>query len=90
MEPSDNKIRARCDKCAQSMNTLTGSKRDSNTQPELMSPKPDKISRSTPMGEIEDQEDPMENMDLDGKGSTSYAEIVSRSIIEEEDKEILY
>src|SRR5205085_8864018 len=45
MEPSDNKIRARCDKCAQSMNTLTGSKRDSNTQPELMSPKPDKISR---------------------------------------------
>src|SRR5205085_787654 len=31
----------------------------------------------------EDQEDPMENMDLDGKGSTSYAEIVSRSIIPE-------
>jgi len=76
-----DKIRARCDKCAQSMNTLTGSKRDSNTQPELMSPKPDKISRS--IIEEEDQEDPMENMDLDGKGSTSYAEIVSRSIVPE-------
>jgi len=85
MEPSDNKIRARCDKCAQSMNTLTGSKRDSNTQPELMSPKPDKISRSTPMEEIEeeDQDDPMENMDLNGKGSASYAEIVSKSIAPE-------
>jgi len=82
MEPSDNKIRARCDKCAQSMNTLTGSKRDSNTQPELMSPKPDKISRSI-IEEEEDQEDPMEKMDLDGKGSTSYAEIVSRSIAPE-------
>src|SRR3989440_9549208 len=84
MEPSDNKIRARCDKCAQSMNTLTESKRDSNTQPELMSPKSDKILRLTPMEEIEeDQEDPMEDMDLDGKGSTSYAEIVSRSIVPE-------
>src|SRR5207244_13001667 len=71
----------------QRMNKLTETKQDSNTQPELMSPKPDKISRSTPMGEIEekDQEDPMEKMDLDGKGSTSYAEIVLRSIIEEEE-----
>jgi len=56
MEPSDNKIRARCDKCAQNMKTLTGSKRNSNTQPELISPKPDKISRSTPMEEIEEED----------------------------------
>src|ERR1051325_9069580 len=89
MEPSDNRTRARYDECAQSMK---GPKRDSNTQPELMSPKPKKISRSTPKEEKEDQEtqyspaftpeDPMEDMDLDGKGSTSYAEIVSRSIPE--------
>src|ERR1043166_6834287 len=42
MEPSDNKTRARCDECAQSMRS---EERDSNTQPELMSPKPEKISR---------------------------------------------
>ena len=81
MEPSDNKIRARCGKCAQNMkdsNTQTGSKRNCNTQSELTSPRPGKISReSTPI------EDPMEGMDLDGNGTTSYAEIVSRPIVSE-------
>ena len=61
----------RCNRCAQNMKTQ---KRDNNTQSELMLPKSEKISRTIPMEEIE--EDPMENMDLNRKESTLYAEIV--------------